>query len=77
MTSEELFDAKVRNRIVAAAFGLLVLATVVDAFDHLQKGWRAKALAAQQKVLNDLSPKGAVIADIGVAILDTVTPAKR
>ena len=77
MSTDELFDEKTRNRIVAAAFGLLVLATCVDAFDRITKGWRARALAAQQKVLDDLSPRGGVLADIGVAMLDAVTPPKR
>jgi hypothetical protein len=74
MSAEELFDKKTRNRIVMAAFGLLMLATLVDWFDRTAKQTRARALAAQAKVVEDLSPRGAVIADVGVALLDAVTP---
>jgi hypothetical protein len=77
MTTEELFDRKTRNRIVMIGFGLLMLATLVDEGDKILKGWRARALAAQAKLTDDLSPKGAMIADIGVAVLDAVTPDRR
>jgi hypothetical protein len=77
MSTEELFDTKARNRIVMAAFGLLMLATFVDAFGRIVDRWRARALAAQAKFVDDLSPRGALIADVGVAMLDAVTPDRR
>jgi hypothetical protein len=77
MTTEELFDRKTRNRIVMFAFGLLMLASFVDAFGRIIDRWRARALAAQAKFVDDLSPRGAVIADIGVAMLDAVTPDRK
>jgi hypothetical protein len=74
MSTEELFDTKTRNRIVMAAFGLLMAATMIDESARLIDVWRSRAVAAQKKWVDELSPRGAIIADVGVALLDAVTP---
>jgi hypothetical protein len=74
VSTEQLFDTKTRNRIIVAAFGLLVAATMIDEAGRLIDVWRSRAAAAQKQWVDELSPRGAIIADLGVALLDAVTP---